>query len=50
MPDGEIVGAAGVHGLLTAWRRLLQGDGDDGRPAASVETPAGDAGLAGEPR
>ncbi len=50
MPDGEIVGAAGVHGLLTGWRRLLQRDGDDGRPAPSIETPAGDAGLAGEPR
>jgi hypothetical protein len=50
MPDGEIVGAAAVHALLTGWRRLLQADGDQGRPAAPIETPAGDAGLAGEPR
>jgi uncharacterized membrane protein YvlD (DUF360 family) len=49
-PEGEIVGAAAVHGLLSGWRRLLQGEGSDGPRESSVETPAGDAGLAGEPR
>ena len=26
VPEEPIVGAAGVHGLLTGWRRLLQGE------------------------
>jgi hypothetical protein len=48
LPDGEIVGAASVHGVLQGWRSSLQGaasaaaDGD-GSPApapAPAETPA----------
>jgi uncharacterized membrane protein YvlD (DUF360 family) len=47
LPDGQIVGAASVHGLLAGWRSRLQGgasaaDGD-GSPVAApapAETPA----------
>ena len=35
-PDEQIVGAAGVHGLLTGWRSMLQGE-----PRAAAQT-AGD--------
>jgi hypothetical protein len=47
LPDGQIVGAASVHGLLAGWRSRLQGgataaDGDGSRVAAPApaETPA----------
>jgi hypothetical protein len=48
MPDEPIVGAAAVHGLLTGWRRGLQGGdvaGVDGRPGelGGVPTSAQDA-------
>ena len=39
VPEGPIVGAAGVHGLLTGWRSLLQ---DESRPdAVAVATGGG---------
>jgi uncharacterized membrane protein YvlD (DUF360 family) len=47
LPDGQIVGAASVHGLLAGWRSRLQGGasaaGGDGSPVsapAPAETPA----------
>jgi uncharacterized membrane protein YvlD (DUF360 family) len=33
LPDGPIMGAASVHGLLSDWRRLLQGDRGTSEPA-----------------
>ena len=47
MPDDPVVGAAAVHGLLSGWRRLFQGD-DAAAPVGAAR--AGDPGLAGEPR
>jgi uncharacterized membrane protein YvlD (DUF360 family) len=36
LPDGPIVGAATVHGILAGWRRLLQGgDAEDGQAVAA---------------
>jgi uncharacterized membrane protein YvlD (DUF360 family) len=33
VPDGELIGAETVHGLLVSWRRLLKGEEAGGRPA-----------------
>jgi hypothetical protein len=33
LPGGPIMGAASVHGLLSGWRRLLQGDRGTSAPA-----------------
>ena len=38
-PEGEIVGAAAVHGLLTGWRRLLQEDGRRRPPRSRGRDP-----------
>ena len=35
-PDGELVGAAAVHGVLTGWRRALQGDDAVPLPSAAA--------------
>jgi hypothetical protein len=40
MPDGSIVGAAAVHGLLSDWRRMLHGE-VDAAPAAELARDAG---------
>jgi uncharacterized membrane protein YvlD (DUF360 family) len=51
VPADPVIGAAAVHGLLSGWRRLLQGDGAAAEPAGvASEARAGDAGLLGEPR
>ena len=34
VPEGPILGAASVHGILAGWRRQLQGT-----PSATVEAP-----------
>jgi hypothetical protein len=39
LPRAQIVGAAGVHDLLTAWRRLLQ-EPDAAAPAPAQQEPA----------
>jgi hypothetical protein len=42
-PDGAIVGAATVHGLLAGWRRTLQGDDAIPlRPAVAAANEVGD--------
>jgi uncharacterized membrane protein YvlD (DUF360 family) len=37
LPDGPIVGAAGVHGLLSDWRRLLNGEPQAGPAEATAD-------------
>ena len=41
-PDGAIVGAAAVHGLLAGWRRTLQGDDAIPLRAAAAANEVGD--------
>ncbi len=50
VPEGPIVGAASVHGILTGWRRKLEG-GASGEAQAEAEPPAtnGVAEPAGHP-
>ena len=36
LPAEDIVGAAGVHGVLAGWRQLLQGGGRAGAGSAAV--------------
>jgi hypothetical protein len=48
-PDGAIVGAAAVHGVLAGWRRALQGDDAVPlRPAAVAEATAASGAVAAE--
>ena len=38
-PDGPIVGAEAVHGILTGWRRSLQGGEARGKQPVSPVSP-----------
>jgi uncharacterized membrane protein YvlD (DUF360 family) len=44
-PDAPLLGAASVHGLLSGWRRLLQGDGT---ASAAAPSPAATGATASE--
>jgi hypothetical protein len=39
VPEQEIIGAAGVHGLLAGWRALLQGAPATAEPSRSASAP-----------
>jgi uncharacterized membrane protein YvlD (DUF360 family) len=39
VPEGPILGAASVHGILAGWRRELQGGGDAANPALDEGAP-----------
>ncbi len=36
LPDGPIIGAAAVHGILRGWRLELQGPAGELRPGAGI--------------
>jgi hypothetical protein len=44
VPDGPILGAASVHGILAGWRQQLQGT-----PSATAQAPAGQSAEVEEP-